>query len=210
MKRGILAGVLIWCTAILFATEETTTQGGEDWSKKKEEQRQEITGGRVYLKLGGALLFDERRVIPEPTFGFGYRYEEGMLAVDLSFFNESIGPTVKYTDYGTDIPYERNKLRITLTRWANLSFLWLAEPAAWNSFYAGGGLAVETIDLELADDISSRTGIAGTLMVGWEFMRDRKIVIFVQLETVLPCYAGRFNGDTFWVPSLTLTVGAGF
>ncbi len=175
-----------------------------------DEPNEDLNGSRVYLKIGGALLFDDRRVVPEPAFGLGYRYEEGMLMVDLSFFNETIGPTLDWRDYNEEIPYERNKLHITVTRWANLSFCWIAEPASWQSFYGGGGLAVETLDLELGDDISSESGLAATVMIGWEFLRDRKVAILTQLEAIFPLYAGSFGGDTFWVPSLTLTVGAGF
>ncbi len=169
-----------------------------------------LDGSRVYLKLGGAMLFDERRVIPEPAFGFGYRYVEGMLLVDLSLFNETIGPTLDWRDYNKEIAYERNNLHITLTRWVNLSFCWIAEPTSWQSFYGGGGLAVETLDIELGGDISSKTGLSVTVMAGWEFLRDRTVMILTQIEAVFPLYAGSFAGDTFWIPSLILTVGAGF
>jgi len=211
MKRFFAAATVLLCAFTLLSAEGSDASSSDSGKEKeKKEEKKDIDGNRVYLKLGGALLFDERRVVPEPTFGFGYRYEEGMFAADLSFFNESIGPTVNYKDYGKEVAYERNKMRITLTRWVNLSFFWLAEPASWHSFYAGGGFAVETLDLELLDDISSQTGIAATATVGWEFLRDRMIMVFAQIEAVLPCYAGHFEGDTFWIPSLTLTVGAGF
>ena len=207
----------IFCLALILCASLAAEEAPQKAPEKKpvpgaeaDREDPQYDGGLVYIKVGGALLFDERRVIPEPTFGFGYRYEEGSLAIDLSFFNESIGPTVDHEDYKTDAPYDRNKLRITLSRWANLSFYWIAEPVSWHSFYIGGGAAIETLDLELFDDLSSQTGLSLTATVGWEFMRERKVTLFGQLEATIPCYTATFADDTFWIPSFLFVVGAGF
>ncbi|GEM_PF-1316795 len=210
-RMFVLVAVLSLFTAL--AAEEAAQKDPEKKpvpGAQTDEEKPQYDGGLVYIKVGGALLFDERRVIPEPTFGFGYRYEEGALAIDLSFFNESIGPTVNHEDYRDDDPYDRNKLRITLSRWANLSFYWIAEPVSWHSFYIGGGAAIETLDLELLDDLSSQTGLSLTATAGWEFMRERTVTLFGQLEASIPCYTASFAGDSFWVPSFLFTVGAGF
>jgi hypothetical protein len=207
----VLIAVLIVFTTLTAeeearkAPEKKPVPGAET-----DKEKPQYDGGMVYLKVGGAILFDERRVLPEAFFGFGYRYEQGDLGIDLSFFNESIGPTVDHEDYQEETAYDRNKVRITLSRWANLSFYWIAEPVSWHSFYVGGGLAIETLDLEILDDVSSQTGLSVTATAGWEFMRERRVTLFGQLEATLPCYTGRFENDRFWIPSFVFVVGAGF
>lgn len=214
MKKTVpflLASLLVAAT---LAAGETEQKGEEPTSDTHAAQETADTepvadGGRVYVKVGGGLLFDERRVVVEPAFGFGYRYTQGSFAVDLSVFNETIGPTVSYSGYKEQQEYDRNTLRITVSRWVDLSFLWVAEPRSWNSFFAGGGLAIETLDLELGGDISSQTGLGITLSAGWEFLRDRKVMLFAQAEVDLPCYTARFANDRFWIPSLIFVIGAG-
>ncbi|HSA32534.1 MAG TPA: hypothetical protein P5077_02290 [bacterium] len=203
--------LILLATTPLAADGPEQPQGPEKDQPAAEEKGDEpvADGGRVYLKVGGGLLFDERRIAVEPAFGFGYRYTQGSFAVDLSVFNETIGPTVDYAGYKEEQEYERNALRITMSRWIGISFLWVAEPRAWNSFFTGGGLAIETLDLELASESSSQTGLGVTFVAGWEFLRDRTVMLFAQAEVDLPCYTARFYGDRFWVPSIVFVIGAG-
>lgn len=217
MRETAMIRNIVLVAALLLFTALAAEESAQPAPAKKpvpgaqfDKEEPVYDGGMIYIKVGGALLFDDRRVLIQPAFGFGYRYEQGDLGIDISFFNESLGPTIDHEDYKDDVAYDRNDLHITLSRWVNLSFYWIAEPVSWHSFYIGGGAAIETLDLELLDDLSSQTGLSVTAAAGWEFMRERKVTLFAQMETTIPCYVGHFEDDTFWIPSFMFTVGAGF
>ena len=159
-----------------------------------------------YVRLGyGSILGEDPRV--GPAFGLGYRVEVRSLAVDVSFFN------LQLTQHqGSSTGTAGSLLKIEP--------LLLMKPWANASAYAGGGISYGGTDLLNRSGGWHGSGLQGELTVGYEFVRDSSLRVFVQADATLPFYRAtwRANGwqaipaigsQPLHAPVLTLSLGVG-
>ncbi len=97
------------------------------------------------------------------------------------------------------------------------------KPTANASAYAGGGISYGATDLGSRNRLSGGwhgSGLQGELTVGYEFVRDSSLRVFVQADATLPFYRATWEANGWqtlpaigsqplYAPVLTLSLGVG-
>jgi hypothetical protein len=163
-----------------------------------------------YVRLGyGSILGEKPR--GGPTLGLGYRVELDSLGIDVSFLNVQLTP--RSTSSGG-----------TVGSLLKLEALHFMKPAANASAYAGGGISYGATDLGSRNRLSGGwhgTGLQGEVTVGYEFLRDSPLRVFVQADATFPFYRARWETNGWstipaipsgprYAPVVALSLGVGW
>lgn len=170
----------------------------------------------AYARLGYGSVAGERGA---PAIGFGYRGELNSFALDVSFFNFTVGSSY---EPGTSV----NAGSIL-----KLAVLRFASPESDRTTYYGGGLSWGVVSLGRASTAPqyasswNGSGLQGEATVGYEFARRSPVRMFLQADLGVPFFRARSQSYTFtrgitsvpsrevdsrYLPSGVVSVGIGW
>jgi hypothetical protein len=170
----------------------------------------------AYARLGYGTVAGERGA---PAIGFGYRGELNSFALDVSFFNLSLG-----SGLAPDTAVSAGSI-------LKLAVLRFASPESDRTMYYGGGLSWGVVSLGRASTATeyasswTGSGLQGEASVGYEFARRSPVRMFVQADLGVPFFRARSQSYTFtrgsilssrqevdsrYLPSAVVSVGIGW
>ncbi|HUI49097.1 MAG TPA: hypothetical protein VL119_10395 [Acidimicrobiia bacterium] len=151
--------------------------------------RRIVADAAVYFRLGyGAVTGNVHS--EDPALGLGLRRELDHFAIDVSLLN-----AVAWTSYD----------------FIRLGGMWFQAPEASESLYLGMGIGFGGTFLDGQD----KTGLDGTLVLGYEILRASTLRVFVEAAATLPFYRVPVTGadgslGAQWSPAFSLALGMGF
>ena len=210
MKLVLTMVLLSIMTLPLFANptkdteEREITRQNVTW--KEANPRRIKADSLYYIRLGYGGTMGSDLGGNGAAFGFGYRYETDMFAVDVSFLNTVL--SIGDDENGADMDFLR------------LGGIYFLNPVSDHSLYFGLGLSYGGTLInpggedESGDDEDSKwnVGLRANPSVGFEMMRTSTVRLFLQIDAVLPFYQSSNNSgdDEEYTPSVYGTVGIGW